>query len=211
MPSISGFCERSLPWERVKNSQSNFHTTKNNTLFSAKGKVFKLKRNCSFLYNFLNIFITSHIISYCVLNVIQASCKHLSEVNLPSHSSLSQLPDKQRLSDDDHKRDNNCDKRMVICSCTFILIKGITGRQRYYLRRRFRTETILRFHAVTRCISRQTTGGTKTSVQQSSPHKGTTRKWHVLPSPPALFRALASSFSTDRLPRAKGRAREVAS
>lgn len=143
----------------------------------------------------MKIFITPcRTISRCILNVAQVSSKHLSEVNLPSRSSLSQLPDKQRLSDgrdDGYKRDNNCDKRMVICSRTFILIKGITGRQRYYLRRRFRAKTILRFHAVTRCISRQTTGGTKTPVQQSSPHKRTARKWHVLP-PPALFQALAA-------------------
>lgn len=96
---------------------------------------------------------------------------------------------------------------MVICSRTFILIKGITGRQWYYLRWRFRAETILRFHAVTRCISRQTTVRTKTPVQQSSPHKGTARKWYVLP-PPALSRTLASSFTTNRLPRAKERATE---
>lgn len=144
------------------------------------------------------IFITPYrTTSRCILNVTQVSSKHLSEVNLPSRYSLSQLPDKQRLSDgrddsdDEYKRDNNCDKRMVICSRTFILIKGITGQQRYYLSRRFRAKTILRFHAVTRCISRQTTGGTKTPVQQSSPHKRTTRKWHILP-PPALFRALAA-------------------
>lgn len=155
-------------------------------------------------------FTPHHIIFRCILNVIQVSCKHLSEVNLPSRSSLSQLPDKQRLSDsrdDEHKRDNNCDGRMVIYSRTFILIKGITGRQRYYLKRRFRAETILRFHAVTRCISRQTTGWTKTSVQQSSLHKGTARKWHVLP-PLALSRVLALSFSTNRSPRAKERAIE---
>lgn len=142
--------------------------------------------------------------------MIQVSSKHLFEINLPLRSSLSQLPDKQRLSDgrdDEHKCDNNCDKRMVICSRTFILIKGITGRQWYYLRWRFRAETILRFHAVTRCISRQTTVRTKTPVQQSSPHKGTARKWYVLP-PPALSRTLASSFTTNRLPRAKERATE---
>jgi len=125
-----------------------------------------------------------------MLNVIQISSKHLSEVNLPSCSSLSQLPDKQRFSDDrnnEHKRDN-CDKRMVICSLTFILIKGITQWQCFYLRRRFRAETIFRFHVVTRCISRQTTVGTKTPAQQSSPHKGIARKRHVLlePSPRVL-------------------------